>query len=390
LTGITRSSTVFRRPSQRRRRVAALAALTAAGTAALVAGGPAEAATPLVPPTITSAFTPTEVGVGDSTSTALSITITNPNPTVKLSGLAFSDVLPVGLTIDNPNGGSNTCGSAAVITALPGTSTFAMSGGSLAVGTPSCTVSISVVTATPGTLSNSPGAVSSSAGTSAVGATETLTVLAAPTVAVTGIKNKSTYSFGQVVRPKFSCTQPGDPTALSDCSAGDEIGDTIVSGGELNTTTPGAHTLSVLAANSVGLSTTDNFTYRVLPDSRFTINNVSPKPRGALGFMLALPGPGTVKVLELGPKHAVVGTETVKVTQKRNLKVDLKPTPAGVKLLTPAKAKGSAKGGGSSKGGGSAKGGSAVKLSVKLQVSFTPKGGVKRTVTHGGIELTSK
>ena len=61
-------------------------------------------------------------------------------------------------------------------------------------------------------------------------------------MAVTGIKNKATYSFGQVVRPKFSCTQPGDPTALSGCSAGDDIGDTIASGGKLNTTTPGPHT----------------------------------------------------------------------------------------------------------------------------------------------------
>jgi hypothetical protein len=372
LTGITRSSTVFRRPSRRRGHAAALAALTAVGTVALVVAGPAEAATPLLPPTITSAFTPTEVGLGNSTSTALSITITNPNATVKLSGLAFSDTLPAGLAIDNPNGGSNTCGSAAVITALPGTSTLAMSGGSLAVGTPSCTVSVSVVASVPGTLSNSPGAVSSSAGTSAVGATQVLTVLAPPTLAVTGIKNKATYSFGQVVRPKYSCAQADDPAALSGCSASDDLGNTIASGGKLDTTTPGAHTLSVLATNTVGLSTTQDINYRVLPDSRFTITKVRPKSRGAVGFALALPGPGTVKVLELGPKHAVVGSDTIKVTQKRSLKVNLKPTKAGVKLLTPVA------------------GGKPVTLGVKLQVTFTPKGGVPRTVTQGGIELSSK
>lgn len=128
----------------------------------------------------------------------------------------------------------------------------------------------------------------------------------------------------------------------------------------------------MVAASTVGLSTTDDINYKVLPDSRFTITNVVPKHRGALGFGLALPGPGTVKVLELGPKHAVIGTETIKVMQKRHLNVDLKPTKAGVKLLTPVK------------------GGKPVKLGVKLQVAFTPKGGVKRTKTHGGIELTSK
>jgi hypothetical protein len=355
----------------RRRRVAGLAALTAAGSAALVAAGPAAAATPLIPPTVTSSFSPSEVGVGDSTGTALGITITNPSPTAKLAALAFSDTLPVGLTIDNPNGLNGSCGSAGVITAVPGTSTFSLTGGSLAAAA-SCTISISVEAAEPGTLSNSPGAVSSSAGSSLVGATQTLTVLAPPTVAVTGIKNKATYSFGQVVRPKYSCTQPGDPAALADCSAGDDLGNTILSGGKLDTTTAGPHVLTVVAASTDGLSTTDDINYRVLPDSRFTITNVTPKHRGALGFALALPGPGTVKVVEVGPKHAVVGTETVKVKQKRNLKVDLKPTKAGVKLLTPVA------------------GGPPVKLGVKLEVSFTPKGGVKRTVTHGGIELTSK
>jgi hypothetical protein len=343
----------------------------------LVAAGSAAAASPPVPPTITSSFTPAEVGVGISTSTALGITITNPDPTNKVSALSFTDTLPAGLTIDNPNGENGTCGSAGVITATPGTSTFSLSGGSLAALT-SCTISISVVAAEPGTLSNSPGALSSSVGPSAPGAVETLTVLPPPTVTVTGIKNKATYSFGQVVRPKYSCTQPSDATALSDCSAGDDLGDTIASGGKLNTTTPGVHTLTVVAAGTDGLSTTDNITYRVLPDSRFTISNVSPKHAGALGFVLALPGPGTVKALELGSKHAIVGTDTIKVTQKRHLKVDLKPTKAGLKLLTPAPASGSTKGSG------------AVKLGVKLEVTFTPKGGVKRTVTRGGIMLTSK
>ena len=345
--------------------------MTAAGTAALVAAGPAAAATAPPPPTIASAFTPAEVGVGDSTGTALGITITNPSPTNKLSALAFTDALPAGLTIDNPNGLNGTCGSAGVITATPGTSTFALTGGSLAAAA-TCTISISVVAAAPGTLTNSPGAVSSSAGVSAPGAAVALTVLPPPTVTVTGIKNKATYSFGQVVRPKYSCAQGIDPTALADCSAGDDLGNTIASGGKLDTTTPGAHTLTVVATSSVGLSTTDNIDYRVLPDSRFTITNVSPKSHGALGFALALPGPGTVKVLELGPKRAVVGTDTVKVTQKRHLKVDLKPTKAGVKLLTPAT------------------GAASVKLGVKLEVSFTPKGGVKRTVTKRGVVLTSK
>jgi hypothetical protein len=374
LRDITRSKVVQSRAG---RRVAALVAASAAATAALVVAGPAAAAIPVAPPTITSAFTETVVGVGDSTGTALSITVANPNATTALSAVAFTDTLPAGLTIDNPTGESSTCAAPGVVTANPGGTTISLTGGSLKAAT-SCTISASVVASQTGALSNNTGPVSSSAGSSAAGDIETLTVLAPPTVTVTNIKKKATYSFGQVVRPKYTCTQPGDPTALANCSAGDDLGNTIVSGGKLNTTTPGTHTLTVTATSSDGLSTSDNINYRVLPDSRFTIAGVSPKRRGALGFVLALPGPGTVKVVELGPKHVIVGTDTLKVTQKRHLTVDLKPTKAGVKLLRPAT------------GSGSAKGSGAVKLGVKLEVSFTPTGGVKRTITQGGIVLTSK
>ena len=181
LTGISRSSAVFRRKPPRRRRVVGLVALTAVGAVALVAGGPADAATPLVPPTVTSSFTPNPIGVGESTGTALSITIANPSPTAKISNIAFSDTLPTGLTIDNPTNETGTCGSTGVAVAVAGTSTFSLTGGSLAAAA-SCTVSVEVVAAAPGVLSNSPGVVSSSAGSSDVGATETLTVLGAPTV----------------------------------------------------------------------------------------------------------------------------------------------------------------------------------------------------------------
>ena len=133
-------------------------------------------ASPVLPPTVTSSFTPPLIGVGDITPTALGITITNPNTSATLSGIGFTDTLPTGVTIDTPNGESGTCGSAGVVTATSGTSTFALSGGSLKGGT-SCTVSVSVAASVPGTVKNDTGLISSSAGSSAAGDTETLTVL---------------------------------------------------------------------------------------------------------------------------------------------------------------------------------------------------------------------
>lgn len=338
----------------------ATASIAAVAAIGLYAAPTALAVT--APPTITSAFTPNLIGVGDTDATALSVTITNPNATGTVSSISFSDALPAGLTVDNPNGENGTCGSTSIVTAVPASQTFSLSAGSLKPGT-ACTLSISLIAGQVGILSNDTGPVSSSAGNSIAGDTETLTVLPPPTVAVTHIKNNATYAYGQVVRPGYSCSQPADPTALSDCSAADDHGNSVRSGGALNTKSPGPHSLTVSATSADGLVTTDTVNYAVLPDNRFTISKVKPRTGGALGLQLALPGAGTVKVVEVaGP--TTVGSYTGRVGGKRTLNVKVKPTPGGTARLTA---------------------GSPVR--VTLKVTYTPKGGVKRTVIKRGVRL---
>ena len=137
-------------------------------------------------------------------------------------------------------------------------------------------------------------------------------------MAVTGIKNKATYSFGQVVRPKYSCAQPTipprSPTARPATTSA-----TRSPPGQAEHDDSGPHTLTVTATNTVGLSTTDDINYRVLPDSRFTIGDVSPKHHGALGFALALPGPGTVRCSSWAEARGRRQRHH-QVTQKRHLK----------------------------------------------------------------------
>jgi hypothetical protein len=135
---------------------AAVASVLTAAALVLCTAGSAMAAS--VPPTVASAFTPSEIGAGDSTATALSITIANPNASGTLSGVGFTDTLPAGLTVDNPNGENGTCGSAGVITATPGASAFSLAGGSLKAGV-SCTISISVIASQVGVLQNATGPV---------------------------------------------------------------------------------------------------------------------------------------------------------------------------------------------------------------------------------------
>jgi hypothetical protein len=317
------------------------------------------------PPTITSAFTPGLIGLSDSAATALSFTITNPNTSGTLSAVSFSDTLPAGLAVDDPNGENGTCGSTGVITASPATQAISLSGGSVKAGA-SCTFSVSITAAQTGTFQSTTSPVSSSAGASSAGAAATLTVIPPPTVTVSHIKNNAKYAYGEVVRPTYSCAQPEDATGLTDCSAEDDLGNDIASGGALKTKIPGSHSLTVSATSDDGAVTTDEIDYVVLPNNQFVIAKVKPQHHGALQFQLALPGAGKVSVVELAGKKTF-GQHLGSVASQRKLNLTVKPTAAGRALLKQSKS-----------------------VKVTLQVTYTPTGGVKRTVTRRGIALSSK
>jgi hypothetical protein len=332
-------------------------AVASASTTAVAAGSSAvaSASTPAVPPTIVSSFTPNVIGVAGTT--ALGFTITNPNSSGTLTSVALTDTLPASVTVDDPNGENGTCGSASVVTANPGSNTLSLSGGSLKAGA-SCTVSVAVTANQAEVVQNQTGDVSSSAGPSSSGNTQTLTVLAAPTVTVNKPRNNASYTYGEVVSARYSCAQPGDPQGLSDCAAQDDLGNTVNSGGRLDTRSPGAHTLSISATSVDGLVTTDNINYTVLPDNRFTISNIKPLAGGALRFVLALPGPGKVNVRELAAGGQSFATTVTRVHRKRRLTVTATPTSA------------------------------AGPATITLEVAYTPTAGRKRTVVRRGISVS--
>lgn len=324
---------------------------------AAIAGSPAAAgaSTPAVPPTIVSSFTPNVIGVGGTS--ALGFTITNPNSSGTLSSVAFTDTLPANVTVDNPSGENGSCGSASVVTANPGSNTISLSGGSLKAGA-SCTVSVAVTAGQAEVVQNQTGAVSSSAGPSSSGNTQTLTVLAAPTVSVNKPRNHAKYTYGEVARAQYSCAQPGDPAGLSDCSAQDDLGNAVNSGGRLDTRSPGAHTLSISATSVDGLVTTDTINYTVLPDNRFTVSKIKPLAGGALSFVLALPGPGKISVRELAAGGQRFAATVTRVHRKRRLKVTVSPA------------------------------GAAASATITLEVAFTPTEGRERTVVRRGISVS--
>jgi uncharacterized repeat protein (TIGR01451 family) len=126
-------------------------------------------------PTIAKSFAAAALALGNTVD--MSFVLNNPG-TGGLTGLAFTDSLPTGLTA--PNGTAATCGGTLAITAG---NLLTFTGGTLAAGA-SCTITVAVTGATAGVKNNTTGAISANeTGTGPVSNTATVTVVAPPAVA---------------------------------------------------------------------------------------------------------------------------------------------------------------------------------------------------------------
>ncbi len=204
-------------------------------------------------PVLAKAFTPPTVVFGQTSS--LGFTITNNNTTVALTGIAFSDTLPAGVTVAN-SGPTATCGGTLTTTAP---NTVGFSGGTLAVGSPvptTCTFSVTVATTAVGALLNTTGAITSVESGAGATALATLTVNKANTT--TTITNAATLTgtptvVGQpyTVSVSVAPVAPGSGVPTGMVNVSDGTGGTCVvtlSGGvgscSLTSTTFGAKTIT--------------------------------------------------------------------------------------------------------------------------------------------------
>lgn len=114
-----------------------------------------------VTPSLDIAFAPASVTLG-STST-LTFTVTNTSDLIAKNDWSFTDTLPAGLTVAPSPAVGGTCtqvaGAAFTVSAVAGSSTIGATGGDLAAGSASCTVTVNVVAAAEGTYTNAPGNV---------------------------------------------------------------------------------------------------------------------------------------------------------------------------------------------------------------------------------------
>ena len=128
------------------------------------------------PPVIAKAFNP--ASIAPNATSALTFTITNPN-TFALTGVAFTDTLPVNVVVATPNGIVGTCG-AGTITATAASGSISLSGGTISASS-NCSFSVNVTSAVLGNYTNTTGAVTSTNGGTGNTASANLSVAIQPT-----------------------------------------------------------------------------------------------------------------------------------------------------------------------------------------------------------------
>jgi uncharacterized repeat protein (TIGR01451 family) len=249
------------------------------------------------PPTIQMAFGASTLAIGDSM--GVKFLITNPNSSASLSGIAFTDNLPIGLIISAPNDLSNMCGGSASATAYG--SVISLSGVSLAAAS-SCGLSLSVTAASPGVQTNTTSAITSTEGGTGLTATATVTVGTPFTIGTTfnpsalPANGTTTLSFG-IYNPEtaetdltgvaFTATLPAGFSAANGSATicSDDSGTATITGGDTIAVTGVNLPIGWICTFSVTVTTSvPDGTYKVV--AGWATSNEGVPGAGAAAFLV--------------------------------------------------------------------------------------------------------
>jgi uncharacterized repeat protein (TIGR01451 family)/fimbrial isopeptide formation D2 family protein len=198
------------------------------------------------PPSIAKVFNPSSIALNATTS--LTFTITHPAANVDaLTGVAFTDTLPTGLTVANAT--ATTCGGTVTTTAPTGIS---LSGATINTNS-QCQFSVTVTGAASGQYTNTTGNVTSTNGGTGNTATANLTVAAPP--AITKAFGAATIPLNGTTNLTFTINNPNTNVTLTGLAFTDNLPAGLVVASTPNlTNTCGGTATAVGGSGSVSLS----------------------------------------------------------------------------------------------------------------------------------------
>jgi fimbrial isopeptide formation D2 family protein/uncharacterized repeat protein (TIGR01451 family) len=222
-----------------------------------VTGSAASASITVIgPPLLGKAFGAKSIAAGETT--VLSFAVVNPNPQDSLSAIGFTDALPPGLLVANPNGLTGSCGGG-TITATPDSGAVSLSGAALAAAS-SCVFSVRVRGTTGGVQQNTTGAITSTEGGSGTPASASIFVGLPP--ALTKTFTPGSIPRGARATLAFTLSNPNPTSALTGLAFTDALPAGLVvaapsqatdtcSGGHL-TAQPGKGTIALTGGQLAG------------------------------------------------------------------------------------------------------------------------------------------
>ena len=159
-------------------------------------------------PTVTKAFSPATINAGATS--VMTITLTNPNTLAAITGAAFNDIYPAGLTNSSNANAVTTCVGTA--TAADNGNSVQLSGATIPANS-SCSVTANVTSALGGVYTNSTGTVTTTNANNGTAASAALTVTGPPTV--TKAYATTPISSGASSVLTITLTNPNATAALS-------------------------------------------------------------------------------------------------------------------------------------------------------------------------------
>lgn len=215
--------------------------------------------TAAAPPTLTKAFG--AVSISQGATTTLTFTVANPNTTA-LTGIAFTDTLPAGLTVATPNGLTGSC-SSGTITATLGSGIISLTGATLA-SSAACTFAVNVVATSAGTKVNVTSPVSSNEGGTGSVATATLSIVSITLSPSAGPLPGGTV--GTTYSQQFAATSGSAPYAYTVTAGALPAGLTLSNASGLFSGTPtagGSFSFTVQAKDSNSAAVSQAYTLNI-------------------------------------------------------------------------------------------------------------------------------